>query len=340
VVIEVYLQIFYLSKKNSGLIGENMPETGNKTTVAAVQATPVFLDKMATVKKACNLIEQAGQKGAKLVVFPEAFIPGYPDWVWVVPNSKSKLLNHLYVKLVENSMSIPDKSTDQLSQAAKSAKINVIIGLHERNTESSNSSLYNSLLYINDNGQIIGKHRKIVATGGERLIWAAGDGSTLFNFQAPFAKIGGLICWENYMPLARHAMYARGIEILAAPTWDKSDNWLLSLQHIAREGGMFVISCCSVIRMSDIPDELEFKHFYPPEKEWINPGKSCVVNPQGEFIAGPLENKEEILYAEIDLNQITAAKRMFDAAGHYARPDIFQFSVNHEAYLHMKPSNK
>jgi nitrilase len=255
----------------------------------------------------------------------------------VVPNGKAKLLNELYSKLVEQSVNIPDKFTDQLCQAAKSAKIHVIIGVHERNSESSNSSLYNSLLYIDEKGKIIGKHRKLVPTGGERLIWAAGDGSTLFHYEAPFAKIGGLICWENYMPLARFTMYAQGVQILAAPTWDKSDNWLISLQHIAREGGLFVIGCCSLIGMKDVPDRLEFKQFYPPDKEWINPGRSCIINPQGEYIAGPLDNKEDILLAEIDLNEIIAAKRMFDVAGHYARPDIFRFSINRKPYQNIKP---
>ena len=315
-----------------------MPDSENKTLVAAAQATPVFLDKKATVEKACDIIREAGQKGARLIVFPEVFISGYPDWVWVVPNSRANILNELYAKLVANSLSIPDKFTEQLAKAAKAAKIYVIMGMHERNNEASNASLYNTLLFIDDKGQIVGKHRKLIPTGGERLIWAAGDGSTLHSFQTPFAKIGGLICWENYMPLARYAMYAWGTQILAAPTWDKSDSWLLSLQHIAREGGLFVIGCCTALRLNDIPDSYEFKQFYPPNKEWLNPGKSCIINPQGEFITGPVENKEEILYAEIDLNKILESKRMFDVAGHYARPDIFQFSLNQQPYLNINPT--
>jgi nitrilase len=137
-----------------------------------------------------------------------------------------------------------------------------------------------------------------------------------------------LICWENYMPLARNAMYAGGAQILAAPTWDKSDNWLLSVRHIAREGGLYVISCCMAIRTDDIPDSYEFKQLYPEGREWINTGNSCIVNPNGQVIAGPVEAKEELIVAEVDLNMVTAAKRMFDAAGHYARPDVFTFEVN------------
>lgn len=312
-----------------------MSKIKRKFKVASAQTTPVFLDKKATVDKACDLIGEAGKEGAKLIVFPEVFIPGYPDWVWVVPNSNAKMLNELYVELVANSMTIPDKSTQQLCKAAKAAKIQVAIGVHERNSEASNCSLYNTLLFLDSKGEIMGKHRKLVPTGGERLIWASGDGSTLQTFDTPLAKVGGLICWENYMPLARHALYSWGTQILAAPTWDKSENWLLSLRHIAREGGLFVIGCCAAIRMEDIPNHYEFKNLYPDDRDWVNSGNSCIINPMGEFIAGPLEKEEKILYADIDLNQISASKRMFDATGHYARPDIFRFEVNNKPYLNI-----
>ena len=304
-----------------------MKEQIKKFTVAAAQAAPVFLNKKQTVEKACDLIAEADRSGAKVVVFPEAFISGYPDWIWIVPNSRAAILNELYAELVNNAVEIPDESTQKLCRAAKQAKIHVVMGLHERNTEASNSSLFNTLLFINSDGNIMGKHRKLMPTGGERLIWAQGDGSTLQVFDTPFGKLGGLICWENYMPLARNAMYVGGTQILAAPTWDKSENWLLSLRHIAREGGMFVISCCMALQMQDIPDKYEFKKEYPEGREWINSGNSCIINPKGEVIAGPVENKEEIVLAEIDLNLITESKRMFDVAGHYSRPDVFKFKV-------------
>lgn len=304
--------------------GNNMK---NEFKVAAAQLTPVFLNKEKTVDKACKAIAEAGKNGAKLIVFPEAFISGYPDWVWLIPNSKGAELNELYLKLVENAVSIPDNSTDKLCKAAKSAKINVVIGLHERNSETSNASLYNSLLFINHNGEIMGKHRKLIPTGGERLIWAQGDGSTLKSYNTNIGKIGGLICWENYMPLVRNAMYENGTQILASPTWDKSPNWLLSMQHIAREGGLFIVSACMALRMEDIPDEYSFKKLYPEGREWVNVGNSCIIGPNGKIIAGPLEAEEGILYADIQLTDIIAAKRMFDAVGHYARPDVFEFSV-------------
>lgn len=299
----------------------------NLTKVAAAQVTPVYLNKQKTVEKALMIIDEAAQNGAKLVVFPEVFIPGYPDWVWLIPNSKSADLNKLFVELVENAVSIPDNSTDLLCKAAKENKINVVMGMQERNTELSNSSLYNSLLFIDDQGTIIGKHRKLMPTGGERLVWAQGDGSTLKTYQTSAGKVGGLICWENYMPLARNAIYENGTQILAAPTWDKSPNWLISMQHIAREGGLFIISACMVLAMDDLPDKYEFKKLYPEGREWINAGNSCIIGPNGKILAGPLEGKEGIIYADIDLNDIISAKRMFDAVGHYARPDVFRFEV-------------
>lgn len=300
----------------------------NNIKIAAAQLSPVYLNKDKTVQKACDAIAEAGNNSAKLVVFPEVFISGYPDWIWLVPNSKGDVLNELYTKLVGNAVSVPDDSTVKLCKAARSAGINVVIGIHEKNSESSGASLFNSLLFINDKGNIIGKHRKLIPTGGERLIWGQGDGSTLRSYDTSVGKIAGLICWENFMPLARNAIYESGAQILVTPTWDKSSKWLQSMQHVAREGGVFVISACQVLQIKDIPDELEFKSLYPPDKDWINTGNSCIIAPNGEFLAEPLEAEEGILYADIDLQEIIAAKRMFDVVGHYSRPDVFSFSIN------------
>jgi len=307
--------------------------TQAKFKIAAAQATPVFLNRGETVEKACGLIEQAADAGARLVVFPEVFIPGYPDWVWVVPGYKSDVLKDLHTRLIHNAVTIPDGTTKRLCAAAKGSKIHVVMGMHERNREASNASIYNTILFIDDRGEIMGKRRKLIPTGAERLVWAQGDGGTADAFDTPFAKIGGLICWENFMPLARQAAYVAGVQILAAPTWDKSDNWLASLRHIAREGGVFVVNCCMAIRMDDIPDSFGFKTFYPSAREWINTGNSCVISPKGEIVAGPLESAEGLVVADVDLDEIIAAKRMFDAAGHYARPDIFVFSVRRPGKL-------
>lgn len=298
--------------------------------VAAAQVTAVFLNREESVAKACHIIAEASQNGAKLVVFPEAFIPAYPDWVWLVPGGQGGMLNDLYATLVENAVSIPDQTTDRLCQAAKKAKIYVAIGINERNREASNASLYNTLLYIDDSGTILGTHRKLIPTGNERTVWSQGDGSTLETYNTPLGVLGGLLCWENYMPLARQAMYGRGTQLYVAPTWDGSEMWVTALRYIAKEGGMFVIGCCMPLHIDDIPDELPFKQLYPDGATQINSGRSCIINPHGEIIAGPVENKEEIIYAEIDMKQITASKRMFDVAGHYARPDVFKFGVNRD----------
>ncbi|MEX2437422.1 MAG: carbon-nitrogen hydrolase family protein [Candidatus Paceibacterota bacterium] len=299
-----------------------------KIKIAAAQLSSIFLNKEKTVEKACNAIHEVGETGAKVIVFPEAYISGYPDWVWLIPNSKGAELNKLYVELVENAVSIPDNSTIQLCEAAKAAGVFVVIGMHERNSETSGVSLYNTLLFINEQGVIVGKHRKLVPTGGERLVWAQGNGSTLRSYDTQAGRIAGLICWENYMPLARNAIYESGAQILAAPTWDKSPTWLQSMQHIAREGGLFVVSVCMALKMDDIPDEYEFKKLYPVDRKWINAGNSCIICPKGQIMAGPLEAVEGILYADIDLNVITEAKRMLDVVGHYSRSDVFNFSVN------------
>jgi nitrilase len=297
--------------------------------VAAAQATPVFLDRAATIDKACELIAEAGRSGAKLIAFPEGFIPAYPDWAWAVPPGEERILNELYAELSANAVTIPSDATDRLSRAARLAKIHVVMGMSECNAEASGASLYNTLLYIDAQGIIMGKHRKLVPTGGERLVWAQGDGSTLEAYDTPFARIGGLICWENYMPLARYAMYAWGVQIYIAATWDRGEPWLSTLRHIAKEGRVYVLSACIALRTGDIPDHYEFKQrFYAHAEEWINVGDSAIVSPDGEFIAGPVQMKEEILYAEIDPAQLRGPKWMLDVAGHYARPDVFQLTIN------------
>jgi len=299
--------------------------------VAAVQNSPVFLNKKATVEKVCELISKASAKGAKLVVFPEAFISAYPDWVWIVPPYKKAILDEMYLELLENAVSIPDDATKKLAAAAKKNKIFIAIGINERNSEASNASLFNTLLYFDDKGNIMGKHRKLIPTGAERLVWAQGDGSTINSFDTPFGKLGGLLCWENFMPLARNAIYSWGAQIHVTPTWDSSEAWLNGMKFIAKEGGMFLINSCHAIHLKDIPNKYEFKKLYPEGKGWLNPGNSCIINPKGQFITEPLKTKKSIIYADIDLDLIAGAKWIFDVTGHYARPDVFKFSINKNA---------
>jgi nitrilase len=297
-------------------------------TIAAVQAAPVFLDRARTIEKACDLVADAGQRGARLVVFPEAFVPTYPDWIWVLPPKENRAIGQLYAELVQQSVTIPGPDVARLGEAARAAGVHLAIGINERNAEASGTSLYNTLLAIGPDGQVLGKHRKLVPTAPERMVWTPGDGSTLGVWDTPLGRIGGLICWENYMPLARYAMYAWGTEIYLAPTWDSGEPWLSTLRHIAKEGRVFVVGCCIAMRTDAIPDRYEFKKYYGESKEWVNVGDSAIVDPDGKFIAGPINRREEILCAEIDPSVATAGRWKLDVAGHYARPDVFQLRIN------------
>ena len=263
--------------------------------VAAAQLSSVFLNKEKTIEKACKAILEAGENGADLIVFPEAFISGYPDWVWLIPNSKGADLNELYVKLVHNAVSVPDDSTRQLGKAAKTAGINVVIGMHERNSETSSGSLFNSLLFIDDQGLIMGKHRKLIPTGGERLIWSQGDGSTLRSYDTSAGKVAGLICWENFMPLARTALYAQNVEIYCAPTADTGDNWLATMKHIGREGSCFVVGVASTLTGEDIPIDLPPHKPDNPVDGWIVPGDGIICGPLGDTLAGPMREEKGFL---------------------------------------------
>jgi len=294
-------------------------------TVAAVQATPVFLDRDATVAKACDLVHEAASGGAGLVVFPEAYVPAYPDWVW---RSKPWSDGHAwYGRLLNNAVVVPSPATDRLGAAARRAKVYLAIGINE--CDPHGGTLYNTYLYFGPDGELLGKHRKLMPTRGERLVWGMGDGSTLPVFDTPFGRLGGLICWENYMPLARYALYAQGIDIWLAPTWDNSDVWVPTLRHIAKEGRVYVVGVAALLRGSDVPSDLPGRdEMYGGEDDWMSRGLSAIVAPDGVIIAGPLIEQEGILYAELDPAIARAARQQFDPVGHYARPDVFQLTVD------------
>ena len=297
--------------------------------IAAVQACPVFLDRDATVAKACALIAEVGAAGGDLAVFPEAFIPGYPLWVWFIPAGHTHPLRALYAELLANAVTVPSETTAQLGRAAKAAGVAVAIGLNEVNAEASGTTLYNTLLYLGPDGTVLGKHRKLIPTGGERLVWGWGDGSDLAVYQLPFGRVSGLICWENYMPLARYALAAWGTEIFVAPTWDRGEPWLSTLRHIAKEGRCYVVGCCSPMQPGDVPDRFAFKAQYLGKVEgWLNPGESVIANPDGKVVAGPVSEHETILYAELDRALITGPRWQLDVGGHYARPDVFELRVH------------
>jgi nitrilase len=293
--------------------------------VAVVQATPVYLDREATIAKVDKLIEEAAGEGAGLVAFGEAFIPGYPDWVWrCKPWSEGR---DWYSRLLDNAVVVPSAATEALGAAARRARSYVAIGVNERVPHGG--TLYNTYLYFSPDGALLGKHRKLMPTGGERLVWGMGDGSTMPVFDTPFGRLGGLTCWENYMPLARYALYARGIDIWLAPTWDNSDVWVPTLRHIAKEGRVYVIGVAPLLRGSDVPADLPRRdEMYSGEDDWMSRGHSTIVAPDGSVIAGPLTEHEGILYADFDPAVARAMRQEFDPVGHYARPDIFQLIVD------------
>jgi nitrilase len=301
-----------------------MPYTpGEPFLVAAAQISPAFLDRDATIDRARQAIAEAGSRGARLVVFPEGFVPGYPLWVWHIASGQTKDLRALYAELLDQSVTIPSPAVDQLCDAARDAAVYVAIGINERNAEASGTSLYNSLLFIGPDGQVLGVHRKLVPTAGERLVHAQGDGSSLRVYETPLGRIAGLVCWENYMPLARQALYDCGVHLYIAPTWDRGEPWLSTLRHIAKEGRVYVIGCCSAMRPTDLPDRLAFKATIPASANgWINPGDSVIVDPDGKVIAGPLHEAQDLLFAEVDPQRITGPRWQLDVAGHYSRPDV------------------
>jgi nitrilase len=291
--------------------------------VAAAQISPAFLDREATVERACAAIAGAAARGARLIVFPEGFVPGYPLWVWAIAAGQTRDLRALYAELLDQAVTVPGAAVDRLREAARAAGTYVAIGINERNAEESGTSLYNALLFIGADGEILGVHRKLVPTAGERLVHAQGDGSTLTAYDTPLGRLGGLVCWENYMPLARQALYSSGVHLYVAPTWDRGEPWLSTLRHIAKEGRVYVIGCCSAMRPEDIPDRFAFKAAVPvSDSGWINPGDSTIVDPDGKVIAGPLHERQELLLAEVDPQRITGPRWQLDVAGHYARPDV------------------
>jgi len=300
--------------------------------VAVVQAAPILFDRAATVAKACRLIEEAAENGADFVLFPEAFIPAYPRGLsfGMVVGSRKPEGRRQWQTYWEQAVEIPSPTTEALSAAARDAGIYLAMGIIERDTQYSGGTLYCSTLYFGQDGEIIGNHRKLKPTGAERLIWGEGDGSTLTVLSTTLGKIGGLICWENYMPLARMSMYSKGVELYLAPTADARDTWQATLQHIACEGRCFVLGCNQYVTKDMYPAELQGSPELAEQPDVMCRGGSAIISPLGEVIAGPLFDSEGILYADLDLDEIVRAKLDFDVVGHYARPDVFQLLVNEE----------
>ncbi len=291
---------------------------------------------MRPLAKAVTLVGQAAAEGAGLVVFPEASVPGYPAWVWRLrPGGDWNVSEAIHARLLDKAVNLAYDDLAPLREAAANHNVTIISGIDERGGDFSLAALYNTVVTIDPRGDIVNRHRKLLPTNPERMVWGFDDTSGLKVVETPAGRIGSLMCWENFMPLARFALYAQGIEIYIAPTYDSGDDWLCSLRHIAREGGCWVVGCGNALTDDDIADDFPDKAgLYPEPEVWINPGDSVVIAPGGEIIAGPLRKQQGVLYAEVDVSCVGIARRPFDVAGHYSRPDIFSLHVNTRA---MKP---
>lgn len=299
-------------------------------TVAVIQAAPILFNREGTVEKTCDLVQKASEKGAKLILLPEAFIPAYPRGLsfGTVVGNRSPAGRQLWLRYWENAVEVPGPATEILAEAARRAKVYLAIGIIERDTQFSSGTLFCTLLYFGPDGQILGKHRKLKPTAAERLIWGEGDGSTLTVIDTEFGKIGGLICWENYMPLARMVMYNKGVNLYLAPTADARDTWQATLRHIACEGRCFVLGCNQFVTKDMYPSNLEGLHELEDQPDVMCRGGSVIISPLGEILSGPLYGQEGMLLADLDLEEIVRSKFDFDVIGHYARPDIFRLVVN------------
>jgi len=286
-----------------------------------VQATPVVLDAEATVEKAVRLVNQAADGGAELAVLPETFVPLYPSNAWARGASAFGGWDEFWERLWENSVDVPGPLVDRLADACRERDVHLVIGVNEREQERP-GSLYNTMLTIGPTG-LLAKHRKLMPTQHERLFHGVGAGDDLDVTDTPVGRIGGLICWENRMPLARWKVYRGGPQLWVAPTADDSDGWLASMRHIAIESGAYVISVPQYIPASAFPDD--FPVPLPEDKDVFGRGGAAVCEPtEGEIVAGPLYDQEGIVFADCDLRRGLHAKRWFDAVGHYGRTDVLE----------------
>ena len=286
---------------------------------AVVQAAPVLFDRDATVAKLHALTQEAAAQGAQVVVFPEAFVPAYPRGFsfGMVVGSRTDEGRRLWERYWRNAVDVPGPAVDEIGRAARQARVHLAVGVIERDRVATGGTLYCTILYFGPDGALLGKHRKLKPTGSERLIWGEGDASTLTVLETPLGRLGGLICWENYMPQARLAMYAQGVELYVAPTADARDSWQATMRHIALEGRCFVLGCNQFVTKSMHPADLPCLDELAAQPEVMCRGGSVIVGPLGDVLAGPLYDAEGILTADLDLGEIVRARLDFDVVGHY-----------------------
>jgi nitrilase len=300
----------------------------NVHRVAVVQHPPVLLDLPASISRAVELITEAAAAAAELVTFPEAFLPGYPEWIWRLrPGGDYLVSAEIHRRLAENAVDLEAGGLEPIQRAARQNNVTTVIGINELEGSYGRSTLYNTVVIIGPDGSILNRHRKLMPTNPERMVWGLGDASGLRVVDSPVGRIGSLICWENYMPLARYSIYAQGPDFYIAPTWDEGDNWIITMRHIALEGRVWVLGNGTSIQGRDVPADFPDRDaLFPDEDEWINPGDSVIVSPLGTVVAGPLHQQHGILYADCEV-ATAAARRTLDVTGHYSRPDIFSLEV-------------
>ena len=297
--------------------------------VAVVQSPPVLLDREKTIAKVVASIAEGARAGASLIVFPETYVPGYPAWIWrLKPAGDMRLTADIHAQLRKNAIDLAKDDLAAVREAAAKHRATVVIGINEVDSAFSGTTLFNSVVIIGNDGAILNRHRKLMPTNPERMVWGMGDASGLRVVDTPVGRIGSLICWENYMPLARYALYAQAVEIYVAPTWDYGESWIASMRHIAKEAGTWVIGVSTAMETSDLPEGFPERDKLFAPGEWINDGDAVVVKPMGAIAAGPHHRKKDILYAEIDVEAARRARRSLDVTGHYSRPDVFSFSVD------------
>jgi len=300
--------------------------------VAVVQLPPVLLDRAATLARAVDAVDRAAREGAGLVVFPEAYVPGYPQWIWRAQPRDFALASSIHARLLANAVNLQGDDLAPLREAARANGVTVACGVHERDGDFGRATLYNTLVIIGPDGAVLNRHRKLVPTNAERMVWGMGDAAGLRVVDTPAGRVGGLICWENYMPLARFALYAQGVEIYLAPTWDEGEDWIVSMRHIAREARAWVVSGAACLQARDIPVDFPGRAaLYPDEDEWLISGDAVVVDPNGAITMGPAHRERAIVYADCDPARVAVARRSLDVVGHYSRPDVFRLEVDRSA---------
>ena len=298
-----------------------------RVTAACVQVEPAIFDRAGTIDRIAERTAEAAAAGAKLVVFPETFVPAYPSSVWAkaLAGWAEPGAREAFALLHRESLELPSPDADRLGATAREHGVWLVVGVNEADPERS-GTLYNSLLYYSPEGELALHHRKLVPTNHERLVWGQGDGRGLRAIETPLGRLGGLICWENYMPLARFALYESGVEIYIASTADDGDSWQATLKHIALESRAFVIAPCHFQRASSYPDDFPLQALLEG-RDLLGRGGSAILGPDGSYLAGPLYDEEGILYAELDPDLLLQARQRFDPAGHYHRPDVLRLTV-------------